>query len=250
MWGPLVLAGDLGPIRRRPRATEDDDPIPPTSVPSFVAAGKPIASWVKPVPGKAATFRTDGVGRDREVELVPFYALHRRTYAAYWDLYTPADWDAHSASVRAAQEKQRKLQAATVGVAQPGQMQAERDANYQGENATPTQVNGRYGRRGTGWFSMDLPVDPARPLTLVATYAGDERANRTFDILIDGATLTAQAVDRRSPERNIGFFDVEYPLPAGMVKGKTKVTVRFQATGGNELAAVYGIRVVRTDAER
>jgi DUF1680 family protein len=250
MWGPLVLAGDLGPIRRRPRATEDDDPIPPTSVPAFVAAGKPIASWVKAVPGKPATFRTDGVGRDGDVDLVPFYALHRRTYAAYWDLYTPVDWNAHEAAIRAAQEKQRLLRAATVGFAQPGQMQAERDANYQGENASPTQANGRYGRRGAGWFSMDVAVDPAQSLTLIVTYAGDERANRTFDILVDGAKLASQAVDRRSPERNVGFFDVEYPLSAEMVKGKTKITVRFQPTGGNELAAVYGIRVVRADAKR
>ncbi len=129
-------------------------------------------------------------------------------------------------------------------------MQAERDANYQGENATPTQANGRYGRRGTGWFSVDVAVDPAHPLTLIVTYAGDERANRTFDILVDGAKLASQAVDRRSPEKNVGFFDVEYPLPAEMAKGKAKVTVRFQATGGNELAAVYGVRVIRSDAKR
>ncbi len=250
MWGPLVLAGDLGPIRRRGRASDDEDPIPPASVPSFLAAGKPPVAWLKPVAGQPGHFRSDGVGRDRDVDFVPFYALHRRTYAAYWDLYTPAEWEVRAATIRAAQEKQRKLEAATVGFAQPGQMQAERDANYQGENAAPTQVNSRYGRRGTGWFSMDLPVDPARPMILVVTYAGDERANRTFDILIDGAKLATQAVDRRSPEKNIGFFDVEYALPTDVLKGKQKVTVRFQATGGNEIAAVYGIRTVRALVHR
>jgi uncharacterized protein len=250
MWGPLVLAGDLGPIQRRHRADEEEDPIPPKSVPALVAAGRPIESWLKPVPGKPATFRTEGVGRDRDVELVPFYELQRRTYSAYWDLYTPAQWKLHAADIRAAQEKQRRLEDATFGFAQPGQMQAERDANYQGEHATPTQASGRFGRRGTGWFSMDVAVDPAQPVTLIVTYAGDERANRTFDILIDGTRLVSQAVERRSPEKNIGFFDIEYKLPAGLTKGKQKVIVRFQATGGNELAAVYGIRAVRTGAER
>ncbi len=250
MWGPLALAGDLGPVRRRRSTDEDEDPIPPTSVPSFVAAGRPVDSWLKPVPGKPGRFRSEGVGRDRDVEFVPFYALHRRTYAVYWDLYTPAQWDLRASDIRAAQEKQRRLEAATLGFAQPGQMQAERDANYQGENAAPTQVNGRYGRRGTGWFSMDVTVDPGQPVTLIVTYAGDERANRTFDVLIDGVKLASQAVDRRSPEKNIGFFDVEYKVPAGLTTGKRKVTVRFQATGGNELAAVYLIRTVRTNAER
>lgn len=250
MWGPLVLAGDLGPVARRGPADDEDDQGLPRTAPALVAAGRPIESWLKPVPGRPGIFHTDGVGQDRDVDLVPFYALHRRTYSAYWDLYTPAQWAAHAAEVRALQEKQRRLEAATLGFAQPGQMQAERDANYQGEQVTPTQARGRFGRRGTGWFSMDLAVDPSQPVTLVVTYAGDERANRTFDVLVDGWKLASQVVDRRSPEKNIGFFDVEYKLPAETTKGKQKVTVRFQATGGNELAAVYGIRTVRTNAER
>ena len=97
---------------------------------------------------------------------------------------------------------------------------------------------------------MDLAVDPAQPVTLIVTYAGDERANRTFDILLTARRLASQVVERRSPEKNIGFFDVEYTLPAESTKGKRKITVRFQATGGNELAAVYGVRTVRTGADR
>ena len=31
------------------------------------------------------------------------------------------------------------------------------------------------------------------------------------------------------------------------VKDKQKVTVRFQATNGNEIAAVFGIRTIRQD---
>ena len=36
-------------------------------------------------------------------------------------------------------------------------------------------------------------------------------------------------------------------VPAELVKGKQKVTVRFQATGGNETAGVFGVRLVRAD---
>jgi hypothetical protein len=97
---------------------------------------------------------------------------------------------------------------------------------------------------------MDIAVDPAQPVTLIVTYAGDERANRTFDVLADGAKVASQVVERRSPEKNIGFFEVEYKLPSESTRGKQKITVRFQATGGNELAAIYGIRTVRTAAER
>jgi len=33
-------------------------------------------------------------------------------------------------------------------------------------------------------------------------------------------------------------------------KDKKKMAVRFEATGGNETGAVFGIRMIRADAER
>jgi hypothetical protein len=216
----------------------------------FVSTGREPSTWLKPVADKPGGFRSEGVGRDRDVELTPFYLLHRRTYAVYWNLYTPAQWQQREAAVRAAQEKQRALEAATVAFAQPGQMQTERDFNQQGGTSMPIQLQGRYGRRATDWFSFDLPVDPSQPLVLVVTYNRDERANRAFDILLDGVKIGEQAIARRSPQEKEGFFDVEYPIPSGVVKGKQKVTVRFQGTGGAEPATVFGIRIVKAPQGR
>lgn len=240
LWGPLVLAGDLGPEDGGPKSTLDDVPV-------FVAAERPVADWLKPMPGQPGHFRTEGVGKDREVDFVPFYRLHRRTYGIYWDVFTPQEFEQRAAELAAQREKQRKLAAATVGYAQPGEMQAERDANLQGESTEPVRVLGRPGRRGTKWFSFDLPVDPAHPLALVVTYNHDEWQQRTFDILVDGTRVGQQTIERRGPMR---FFDVEYAVPAEAVRGKQKVTVKFQATGGNEIGAVYGLRMIRADADR
>jgi hypothetical protein len=245
LWGPLVLAGDLGPEeRRRSRASASTDL---DAVPVFIAAERSVADWLKPVPDKPGSFRSEGVGKNRDVEFVPFYRLHRRTYAIYSDLFTPAEWDKHAAELAVAREKQRKLEAATVGYTQPGEMQAERDANMQGESTEPTRVMGRPGRRGSKWFSFDLPVDPTRPMALVVTYNQDEWQERTFEILVDGTRIGEQTLKRRGPMR---FFDVEYPVPAEAVTGKQKVIVKFQATRGNEIGAVFGLRMIRADAER
>src|SRR5208337_697552 len=58
LWGPLVLAGDLGPEpdegRRRPSRND--------AAPVFVSADRPTADWLKPVPEKPGCFRTEGVG--------------------------------------------------------------------------------------------------------------------------------------------------------------------------------------------
>src|SRR6516162_6631599 len=51
MWGPLVLAGDLGPRRER-REAENRTAETNPQVPALVAAGRPPAEWVVPAGGR------------------------------------------------------------------------------------------------------------------------------------------------------------------------------------------------------
>ncbi|MGH7952679.1 MAG: DUF6805 domain-containing protein, partial [Limisphaerales bacterium] len=244
MWGPLVLAGDLGSEQRRGgyRNHSNDE----EAVPVFVAAEQPLADWLKPVSGKPGTFRTAGVGRPKDVTFVPFYQLPERTYGIYWDLFTPQEWEKKSAELAAERERQHQLQLATVAFVQPGEMQSERDFNEQGENSRPDRIMGRPARRGRNWFSFDVPVDASHPMALVVTYYSDEWQKRTFDILVDGQRVGQQVVEKGGSPH---FFDAKYAIPADLVDGKQKVTVRFQATNGNEIAAVFGIRMIRADAK-
>jgi len=179
-----------------------------------------------------------------------FYQLPRREYAIYWDVFTPQEWQKKSEAYAAEQEKKKKLEAATVAFAQPGQMQAERDFNEQGEDSLPVHFEDHYGRRGTKWFSFDLPVDNAHPMVLIATYGNGARRKGTFTILVDGTKVGEQMSERHSPEEDLRFFDVEYAIPAELVQGKQKVTVRFEAPAGGEIPGVFGIRMVRGDAIR
>jgi uncharacterized protein len=122
-------------------------------------------------------------------------------------------------------------------------MQTERDFNEQGENTVVARgPDGRPGRGGRGWFSFDLAVDSSKPNALIVTYHADSRRPRTFEILVDGQPIAQERFEISSESR---YVDREYPLPASAVQGKQKVTVRFQATGGNDIAAVFGLRVVR-----
>lgn len=249
MWGPLVLAGDLGPeVNRR---SHHDGNNPPEAAPALITAEQNVDGWLKPVPGKPGVFRTVNAGLKEDIEFAPFYEMPRRRYAIYWDVFTPTDWANKSAAYQAQEDSEKKLEAATIGFAQPGQMQSERDFAQQGEDTTPVQLQGRYGRQGTNWFSYDLPVDPASPATLVVTYSNDVRGRKGgFDVLVDGTRVGEQTMERRTPEQDVRFFDVKYPLPLDMVKGKQKVTVRFQAREGEVISGVFGIRTVRADAAR
>jgi hypothetical protein len=109
---------------------------------------------------------------------------------------------------------------------------------------------GRYGRRGTKWFSFELPVEASHPMGLMVTFSNDARRDGSFEILVDGKKVGEQTTQRRSPEQDVRFFDVEYAIPAEMIAGKQKVTVRFEASTGNEIPGVFGVRIIRADAAR
>jgi uncharacterized protein len=245
LWGPLVLAGDLGP---QPKGDpETGESTVRVEAPTLVASGRPVTEWLKPRPDRSGRFRTDGVGRERDVELVPFYRLHRRAYAAYWDVLTRAEYDAVVAEAAGERERQRRLTLASVAVVPVGRAGKERRFNQQGEDTSVVRADGRPGRGGKKWFSYDIPVASSGPLALVVTYNSDTRRPRTVEILVDGTRVGGQALEPSSVSR---FFDVEYPMPMDLLRGKEKATLRFEASDGNEIAPVFGLRVIRTDANK
>jgi hypothetical protein len=87
LYGPLVLAGDLGseglteqltvgPSGPRMRGM-------PLEVPGFQAAGPDPASWIKPA-GPPLTFRT--TGQPKDVTLAPLYSIFGKRYSVYWQV--------------------------------------------------------------------------------------------------------------------------------------------------------------------
>jgi len=242
LYGPHVLAGELGP-------ETDAAAARPDYVPALITGNRPPAQWLRPVRGRPATFRTAGVGRPRDVTLSPFYRTHGRRYTVYWDLFTPRQWGAREAGYRAELERARRLEAMTLDFVQPGEMQPERDHRMQGERTEAGEHSGRKWRHATGggWLSFDLKVSPDEAVSLVCTYWGSETGARTFDVLVDGVRVATQSLRNDRPGQ---FFEVTYPVPAELTRGKEKITVRFQAHPGNTAGGVYGLRAVRREGAR
>ena len=163
--------------------------------------------------GQAGGFSGDGDGRGAENTLTfrPFYKLSDRRYGIYWDVYTPEEWKQRGEAADTEAEQRRKLEAATVGFAQPGQMQAERDYNFQGDGRLTVIAGDNAGRRSSKWFSFDLPVDDKHPMTLVVTYSSGERAARSFDVLIDGKRLKSESVIPAVLRRTFMMSTIRFP---------------------------------------
>ena len=79
IYGPLVMAGDLGPLADTVLKSND-------YVPVMMTENRDPSEWMKKVEGKQNTFITVKTGNPRDVELKPFYTIYDRRYSVYWDL--------------------------------------------------------------------------------------------------------------------------------------------------------------------
>ena len=247
MWGPLVLGGDLGAAPRRADDGDGDGTTASAPEPVALVTDRPVRDWVKPVSGKPGVFMATGVARTIsnqtpvDVEFSPFYSMHRRTYAAYWDLLTPAEMTARARELAEERARTSALEAATISSVRIGDRESEKTFNQQGVETSVIRTDGRSGRRAIKWFSYDLPVKAQTMVTLVATYNSDQRRPRSFDVLIDGQKVASESQPQSSLSK---FYDKEYVIPAELMRHKETLTVRFEATNGLEVTPVFGVRLI------
>ncbi|HUO09295.1 MAG TPA: beta-L-arabinofuranosidase domain-containing protein [Phycisphaerae bacterium] len=89
MYGPLVLAGDLGRADVPTQEARDQwdlfkvkDPLSPT----LSTSKEDLLTHIHPVAGKSMTFTTDGIGQPHDFPLIPFYSITNQRYTVYWKL--------------------------------------------------------------------------------------------------------------------------------------------------------------------
>jgi hypothetical protein len=247
LWGPLVLAGDLGAAPRRGDDGDGDGVRAAAPEPVALVTERPVTDWLRPVAGKPGVFRSAGIARTVssgspiDVEFSPFFSMHRRTYAAYWDVLTPAELTARGRELAAERERVKALEAATIASVTIGDRESEKSFNQQGVETSVIRTDGRSGRRAIRWFSYDVPVNGQTMVTLVATYNSDQRRPRSFDVLIDGQKVASESQPQSSVSK---FYEKEYVVPAELMRHKEKLTVRFEATNGLEVTPVFGVRLI------
>jgi uncharacterized protein len=242
MNGPLVLCAEV----------DKSKPLP-----TIVAKQENIQSHLKPAAGKPNTFagspdifRIPGDKNSGGATLEPFYKMHgNRNYVVYWDLFTPEQWQTKEKEHQSELQRQKEIEARAIDIVRPHEEQNERDHNLKGEQTSSGENNGGQWRHATGggWFSWDVKVLPDQAQELWVTYFGSDANNRVFDIMIDDAKLATQRLEHNRPGQ---LYDEIYKIPAEMVKGKNKVTVRFQAHPGATAGGSYGLRVMKSEAEK
>lgn len=239
LYGPIVLAADLQGRRE---------------VPVLKGSHEGLLNAVQPVSGQVLTFEGKKIGRlqqengwaVQDIHLKPLYRVVDEVYSVYMDAFDEKQWETYIADYQTQQRLGRELEAKTVGVFRIGEMQPERDHNFEGEKTRTGQHIGRRWRDANdgGWFAFDMPVDPKVPNAIQVTYWGSETGPRAFDVLVNGTLIGTQTLQNDSPG---SWFDRVYPIPPALTEGKDNVRIRFQGHPGNMSGGVYGCRTIRLD---
>ncbi|HSD29947.1 MAG TPA: beta-L-arabinofuranosidase domain-containing protein [Vicinamibacteria bacterium] len=250
LFGPIVLAADLGadrldpPARYGPMAPEVRvDERPP--VPVLVAAS-PAEALLRLRPAASAlTFRTDGLGRPRDLELRPFFRLADRRHSVYFDVLPESAWTERRVRAQAQAEREAAdLAARTVDAVAAGEPADEKAHALEEARSDTYLFEGRRCRaaRSGGSFGYALKLPDTGEAALRVTYWGGESRRHLFDVLVEGEVVGTQSLfDDRPGE----LFPVEYAMPETLRQGRERVRVTFRPAPGRSTGVVYDVRVVR-----
>lgn len=237
MYGPLVLAGELGKV-------DDANANEMDYVPVIMTENRDPNLWLEPISGAHNAFQTMGVGSPRNFSLRPFYQTHDIRYSVYFDLFNQEKWKAHQLEYQAKLADKKVLESKTIDFLQFGEMQPERDHKLQGDDIYVDELRGKKARvasRG-GHFTFQMNVLPNEEMTLVAEYWGGYTGSKTFDIVVEDQKIATENISDKQPGE---FIDVYYKLPKELTKDKKTVNVAFMPHVGHRAGPVFSMRTIR-----
>jgi uncharacterized protein len=227
LYGPLVLAGDLGPATQR-----WNGPVP-------ALVGGELAQGMMAT-AEPAVFRTRGMMRPKDLTLRPFAFLYDNNTAVYFRRFTEASWQEELDKFNESAARLENLDEHSADVVPLGEAQGEKDHQLDSKLSYSVVYRGSSGRdaRSGGYFECTMKTRPG-PLTLQATYWGEEH-DRRFTILVDGVVVASEQLNGAGPT---DFVERDYPVPEALTQDKATVRIRFEPEMGATAGPVFGLRL-------
>jgi DUF1680 family protein len=260
LHGPIVLAAKTGTEDLKGIVADDSrwghiaggKKLPIDKSPILIADDiKTIKDKLVPVKDRPLhfTFANQSMGNPEKLELQPFYQLHDARYMMYWMALSKNGYKEFLDSLSVIEKQKLALQKRTVDFVAPGEQQPEADHAIE-KSANNTNTGNRLDEfwrdaRNEGFFSYRMATQGQSNLNLMVRYWGAERGDRKFDIYIDDQKLIT--VDNSNKWNQQRFIDMEYPIPASMLSGKSTVRIKFQAAEGSSVSSVHYVRLVKIE---
>lgn len=247
MYGPLVLAGDLGNagLQFQPEAFVDNGKDPrgprlsekPAAVPALIGNVDTISAHLRRNDPTSLVFSTVGIGYPQEVTLRPLYEIVDHWYTVYWPLRDEAGaeryWKEQS---RSRDERATAIDRITdtVWAGLPRSEAAHDSAS--GDAPIVSSRLSLFREATRGWVSWQLRTVADHDAVL--TVGSVDGPLAAFDIFVNGSLLARErpaSPHPATPNRATVTTIRTYPIPAARLNGASTLEVRF--VGHEELGS-------------
>ena len=206
-----------------------------------------IANQLQPIAGKPLHF-TLSTRMENAIhnELQPFFEIHDSRYMMYWLALSEANYKGYLDGLAREEQERQALEARTVDKVQPGEQQPETDHKMETDRSHVGNSNDVFYRDASDghYFSYLMQTNGQTDLSLRLKYWGvGEWKSHEFDIFIDDTLLLS--VNNTGKYRISEFKYETYPIPAGLLEGKSQVRVKFVAKPRKQIGEIYEVRLVK-----
>ncbi len=259
MYGPVVLAGELGTESFPTTDLVSDhtslDSFGSIEVPDIVVENKSPEAFITATDLSKLEFKLD-TGSGIAITLIPYFNLHHERYSLYWYLYGEDE-------EREKDEFAAALDAATIDAVYIDGQQNELEHSLQSNNSHYGYLDSvsktwrdAYGT--DAYFSYEMKIDEtAEKNYVMAVYlatdsgfsSGGVNYTRDFNILADGTVIGNQKL----PASGSGLVYTYYEIPSDVISSAKdgKITVKFAPSGLNTAAGgVFEVRTTNAVVEK
>ncbi len=203
---------------------------------------------MKPVEGKPFTYTVPELfvqSQYKNLVLEPFYQIHDSRYMMYWLSMTQSKFEQFVQDKKDLERAKMLLDKRTVDAVKTGEQQPEVDHQMTVQNSNRGVYQGEAWRdaRNGGFFQYNMSTKGYKDLLLMVRYRGNESGSRKFKILIDNRVVATEDIAGKWTKDS--FVNVEYKIPAKLLKRKKTVTVRFESVAGGTAGAIFNVRLLR-----
>lgn len=197
MYGPVVLAADLGKERLDGQFADDSrgghvasgPQLPLQNMPVIVGEEKDLLANLKRVSPDKLEFRLSGVYPSRYDGMIlkPFYKTHECRYMIYWELVSGDELKQRQAELVKQETERVRLENITADMVACGEQQPESDHFIEMENSVIGSEQGTPWRETKGWFSYKMKSN-GKPVNAVMINSFPDEA-RSAEIHVNGVKI-------------------------------------------------------------
>ena len=199
--------------------------------------------------------RREGVETYRwdSLALEPFYQIHHARYMCYW--YQQTEENFAQSSMARTEAEAEAMQRRTLDFVAPGEQQSEagheyqyssdsNKGNYNGESYRDAQKNGYV------QYTLYNKEGLTDSLAVLCRFTTADQG-RKASLSVDGTKIADVVVAKAVKNSDNGFYNMEYTIPAELLKGKdgkpkTSLVVRLAANAGTLNPGLYYLRLMRS----